>query len=201
MPCAEGNFKRIHGVYSPGAQWKRLALNGERQVVHAERDGFGVGADQFARRIGEARERALRAAQVGRAHGGEQPAVEFIRGKRNGHAQDGARHRIAPEDLPERFALTAHLHRLAQHLGGREFRRIGAKIAIQEVEDIVFGRIHARGKRGPRDRRQGGEGGAQPRVSAHFFQAREIGQFSFSHQAFGHSGIESIEAQQDGLFY
>src|SRR5690349_8205327 len=58
-----------------------LLLNLQIAVTNPERNGFAGGAFERAIRSREARERALRAPQIGRAHGREQTAVKLLRGK------------------------------------------------------------------------------------------------------------------------
>ena len=119
------------------------------------------------------------------------------------------------EDLPERLALAAQFEGRrrerdaptanAQHPLGLaharrgELRQVRLQIAIEEVEDIVLGRADSGGERGPGDRRERREGGAQPAIAALRGELREIWQLALGHEALGELGIKSVESEEDGL--
>ena len=114
-------------------------------------------------RGGEEAERSLASAKVGNAHAGQQEAAEGNGRKGDRHALDDRGDVLFPEHAPEGLTLLKELelrsfqrnHVLAdvQHALGaldvraRQDRGVGARVAGDEVEDAVAGRVHTGCKR------------------------------------------------------
>src|SRR5579872_543365 len=111
---------------------------------------------------GEPREGPLGPAQIGRTHCGKHPAIEFIGREGDWNPQNRASNRMGPQNFPERLAFSSHLNSGAPegdakltepedsmrrpHFGGRKLWHIGAKVAVEKIENVVFGRVHTGGK-------------------------------------------------------
>ena len=184
-----------------------IAPHGDRHADAALLEGVA------GRAGGEEQERALRAEQVGHAHRAQLGAVEAIRREGDRHPQDGAPDPPPAEQRPERrrapqvgeLGAVARDQVLADpeealdlaDAGRGQPRQVGAAIAIEEVEDVVAGRVRAGAERRPRHRRQRRVGGLQPPVGAGGGEPGEVGQPAFGHEAIGEPGILAVEADHD----
>ena len=151
--------------------------------------------------------------QVRRTHGGKHAAIELLRRKGDGHAQDGGGDLPLPEDLPEGLALAPHFHdRAAQRNAilaqlqnlrrladarGRQVRHVRTQAAIQEIEHGVAGRVDPGGEGRPRHRRERRERGAQAVKASLLAQAAEVRQLAFLHVPLRQPRVETVESQED----
>ena len=86
-------------------------------------------------------------------------------------------------------------------LRGRKIREIVLQIAGQEVINIMFAGIHPGLKRGPRDRRNRGEGRSQRTKGAVVAQLGQIRKFALVHETAGQYRIHAVEAHDDHPLY
>ena len=128
--------------------------------------------------------------------------------------------RSTVEGIPfsPRMAQNGRLLRRNSRLGGtgnaqpvpisaREGRRRHARrkavaeyrlqVAVEEIENVVFGRIDSRCKCGPCHRRQRGKRGAQPPVPAGGKELGEIRQLALGHELFGQARIQTVQTEED----
>ncbi len=80
-------------------------------------------------------------------------------------------------------------------LGNREARRVGFRVAAQEVEDAVVAGMFTGGEIRPGHRRLRRIAGAEPLVMAVGGQAAEVRQFALGHPALGKPRVHAVEAE------
>ena len=79
----------------------------------------------------------------------------------------------------------------------RQHRQVGPTIAIEEVEDVVPGRIGAGAERRPGDRRTDGIRRSKSAVAARLREPAEVRKLSCLQEAFGQPRILAVEADDD----
>ena len=162
---------------------------------------------------GEEQEGALGAQQVGDAHRRQLGAVEAVGREGDRHPQHRAPDPVLAEDRPERRRLAQQAQdRLLQRdapaadleeavdaadLRRRQHRQVGLPVAVEEVEDVVLGRVDAGRERRPGHRRHRREGGAQAVVAAGGRQLGEVGELALGEQAVGEPRVLAVEADDD----
>ena len=198
--------KEIIGAFERALEVRARAHQGEEQAA---------GVIGLARARGELRKGALRALQIGGAHGRKQAAFEFFRREGDRQPQDRAAHAMVAQNLPEGLALAAQLGggpverdavaadlpetlRPADARGG-QLRQVGFQIAVEEVENVVPRRADAGGEGGPCHGGKRRESGAQARETALLLQAGQVRELAFRHEALGEAGIQAIEPQENEL--
>jgi hypothetical protein len=161
----------------------------------------------------EEQERALSAEKIRHAHRAQLGAIETVGRKRDRDSENRAPDPMLPENRPERFGLAQqaelgrpqrnavasdpqHLVDFSDACRGQEWE-VGAPIAIEEIEDVVAGRMRAGAERRPGHRRDRGIRSLQPRVTSALGEGAEVGQDAFLHELVGELRILAIEPDDD----
>src|SRR5690348_6774906 len=82
---------------------------------------------------------------------------------------------------------------------GGEFREIGFEIAVEEVEDVVAGGIHAGGESGPGYGGESWERRAKAAKTALLREARKVRELAFGDELLGESRVQAVEPEEDEL--
>ncbi len=165
---------------------------------------------------GEEHEAALGAEEIGDAHGAELRAVELVGRKGDGHPDDGAPDIVLAEDRPPRFGFAqqtdfgflqrdpelADLEELLHRtdIGRAQPRKIGPRVTVEEVEDVVPTRVGSGTEGGPRHRGDRRKGGAELAVAAAFGELGEVGQLALGHHPFGDPRVLAVEPDKNRAF-
>ena len=160
-------------------------------------------------------ERAVRTLDVARAHAREFAARRAGDGEVRRHADDGRAHAVLFQHFPERRAVPEllvvpagerklpgpHLQEAAAggRRGGRRVRDHRLRVPVQEVEDAVPARVHARDEARPGDRAVRRDRRLQPREAAHRLEAREVRQPALVDQLPRQRVVQAVEAEHDDL--
>src|SRR3990172_6840790 len=166
---------------------------------------------------GVEREGSLAALQVRHAHPGEQNAREFLRGKSDGHADHGGEDARLAEVVPEgpslaqQFQLgTAERKRVgaqpqvparAADLGGGKIREVAARVAGQEIVDVVLAGIDPGEKRRPGDRGDRRKSRLQRPESAGVAEPGQVGHLAFVHELCGQLRVHAVKADDDDALH
>ena len=174
----------------------------DRDAQAAGHLGIGGGGGRVAGEAGEEGEFALRAADVGSAHGREAEAVEGFGREGDRDAQDGREDAVVAQQRPEGTALAeGDGVRAAAGVGGEarggELGEAGAQVAGEEVVDTVLAGVDAGAEGRPGDRRHGRTTAAERGEGAVGAERGERGQPAGVHQARGAARIHAVEADDD----
>ncbi len=99
---------------------------------------------------------------------------------------------------PQLADLEELLHRT--DVGRAQPRKIGPRVAVEEIEDVVPAGVGSGAEGRPRHRGDGREGGAELAVAAALGELGVVGQLALGHHPLGDSRVLTVKTDEDGAF-